>query len=135
MSSWSQDLPGDLKAADDARYSAMMANDTAALERLLSDDLSYTHSDGQTDSKASYLAQLKDGRLRYRRFELEALNCLALREQALVRGALRLEARFQGREVSIRIHYLAVWIRREGAWRLVAWASTRLPEVSPEVLP
>ena len=130
LPTWSPELVQDLRAADDARYAAMMANDTWALERFLSDHLAYTHSDGQTDTKSQYLAQIAEGRLRYRRHVREKLSCLPLGEQALVRGVLRLEALFNGSETRIRIHYLAAWTRSEGSWQLVGWASTRLPEVS-----
>lgn len=126
---WSEQLPNDLLAIDDARYTAMMASDLKTLDRILSEHLVYTHSDGQTDSKREYLGLIEDGQLRYRSYLRETPSCLLLGEQALVRGVLRLEAHFKGREASIRIHYLAVWTRCDGAWQLAAWASTRLPEV------
>lgn len=130
IATWAQELPHDLQAADDARYAAMLANDIRALDRMLSRQLVYTHSDGQTDTKEAYLDQLREGQLRYRACARKGLSFLPLGEQALVRGELRLEAHFKGREASIRIHFLAVWARCEGAWQLVAWASTRLPEIS-----
>ncbi len=126
---WTHELPDGLVAADDARYAAMMANDAKALAPFLADPLVYTHSDGQTDDKTAYLAQIDDGRLQYRRFVRQDLTCLLLGEQALLRGELQLEARFKGHDASLRIHYLAAWTRHNGTWQLVAWASTRLPAV------
>lgn len=53
---------------------------------------------------------------------------MALGNQALVHGGLRLQAIYKAQRVSIHIHYLAVWVRPvRGPWQLLAWASTRLP--------
>ncbi len=55
----------EIEHAEDARYKAMIDRDYAALERLLADDLLYTHSSAVTDTKQSYLESLKSGRTRY----------------------------------------------------------------------
>jgi|APPan5920702856_1055754.scaffolds.fasta_scaffold69496_2 hypothetical protein len=48
-------------ALDAARHQAMIAGDVAALSRLLSDHLTYTHFTGLTESKAEYLASVAKG--------------------------------------------------------------------------
>ncbi len=54
----------EVRAADDARYAAMIAQDFVALDRLLADDLLYTHSTAVTDTKVQYLAALRGGKYR-----------------------------------------------------------------------
>ena len=50
-----------VKALELERFQAQEKNDFAALERLLADDLVYTHSSGAVDSKASYIESLRSG--------------------------------------------------------------------------
>ena len=46
-----------------------MTADYAALDRLLADDLTYTHSTAKVDTKATYLELLLSGRTRYQSLE------------------------------------------------------------------
>ena len=50
----------DIMRLEDERYAAMLAKDVAALERLLHPDLVYMHSSGIADTKASYIAGVRD---------------------------------------------------------------------------
>src|SRR4029450_1136152 len=42
------------------RIEAMVKKDIATLDALLADDLTYTHSGGTTDTKASFIALIKE---------------------------------------------------------------------------
>lgn len=125
---WQVGLPPDLDQADQARYAAMLNADIGALDRLLADDLVYTHSDGSSDDKTQYLDAIRNGALTYLGCDREVVHCMPLGDQALARGNLHLKAIYKAQSVSILIHYLAVWVKAsERSWRLVAWTSTRLP--------
>ena len=50
-----------VKAAEKAWAAATVAGDEATLKNLLSDDLTYTHSNGETDTKAVFIQNLKTG--------------------------------------------------------------------------
>jgi hypothetical protein len=54
-----------IRRREDALYAAMIALDYAALDDLLSDDLSYVHSTGVVESKPAYLAALRRGLYEY----------------------------------------------------------------------
>jgi ketosteroid isomerase-like protein len=45
-----------VKATDRAWAAATVQGDAAALKNLLADDLTYTHSNGETDTKAVFMA-------------------------------------------------------------------------------
>ena len=47
-------------ALDEARRAAMIAEDFAALDRLLADDLVHVHAAGNADTKAQYLKMIAD---------------------------------------------------------------------------
>jgi hypothetical protein len=58
-----------VRAAEAARIEATVANDFEALDRLLGDDLTYTHTNAQIDTKQTFLAALRTGRTRYQSIE------------------------------------------------------------------
>ena len=47
---------------EDKRFAAMIARDFAGLEKLVHEDLLYTHSSGITDTKASWLESMQSAR-------------------------------------------------------------------------
>lgn len=63
--SYPRDFLTAVAEADAARLVAMAAGDVAALDRLLSDDCRYVHSNGSVDTKAEYLDKLRDGTYGY----------------------------------------------------------------------
>lgn len=115
----------DLLALDDGRLRAMLSGDTQRLEDLLHPALTYTHSDGRTDSCETYLTAIRSGALRYHRCERESASVEMRGDMAMMEGRLRLYAYDEAQEKGILIHYLAVWwCSSTRAWQLRAWAST-----------
>ena len=115
-------------AVEDRRFAAMTDADTATLRRYLSDSLTYTHTTGRLDGKSSLLRALASGALRY---EVISPDSRAVRFEgplALVVGRSSMRAGAPGNLQDFQIRYLAVYTRRAGAWQLLAWHATRLPE-------
>lgn len=115
--------PADMQAAiaalEDARYDAMLAADTATLDRLLDPGLRYIHSSGGTDSKDSYIAGFTSGLFRYRRIVRSDQNIQISGETALVLNRLEIDIDVQGQPREVRARALAVWSRASGHWRLI----------------
>lgn len=116
-----------VEAADARRYQAMLDRDVTSLGQLLGDDLTYTHSSALTDDKASYLASLARGSVRYLGFERGASRLRCLGEVVLVDGDLVIEAEIAGERKRLDNHFLSVWRLGEAGWQMVAWASTPRP--------
>ena len=55
------DVEREVLEADAGRVKALLENDFVALEALLGDDLTYVHSNGHLDTKASYIEGLRSG--------------------------------------------------------------------------
>src|SRR5262245_45112446 len=53
-------LPQKILDLETRRIAAMVAKDIPALDSLLADNLSYTHSGGTTDTKASFLTLIRE---------------------------------------------------------------------------
>jgi ketosteroid isomerase-like protein len=117
-----------LLAADDERYRAMLAGDLDRLDALLAADLVYTHaSSGGTDDKASYLAAMREGHIRYEHCERQSATIQWLGDVALMHGSLLLAAQLRGQPRQMLVRYLTVWTYAKQRWTLAAWSSTLVP--------
>lgn len=119
----------DLEAA---RIDAMKRQDLAALEEILADDLSYTHSGGTTDTKASFLELIRNpgDHGRYLGVEYAHAEVVPLGDAAIVRGRAQITLEGTGGrpDRSYPVLFVDVYERRRGTWRLVAWQATRVKE-------
>lgn len=117
----------DVLQADDERYRAMIANDLGALDRLLDADLVYTHSSAIVDTKSQYMDSVRDGRVKYVAAERRNAIVGVYGAMALMHGQADMQAVIDGTTKQLSNLFQAVWIQREGNWRLLAWASTVIP--------
>jgi len=106
---------------------ALAANDVAALDKLISDDLLYTHSGSNTDTKATYMDGLKSGTLKYSTFEYDKLESKMYGNTALVFGVVHVKSISKGTPGESHLRILHVWVKQKGTWQLVAHQSTKLP--------
>ncbi len=118
----------DVRLADQRRITALIKGDVQSLASVLADELSYGHSDGRVQTKAQLLAALAEGALVYESYE-GPLPLVRVRDtSATVTGAAELKAKGPAGPVRFWLRYLAVYELRDGAWVLVAYQSTRLPQ-------
>jgi uncharacterized protein DUF4440 len=119
----------EILALEELRIQAMVRRDLAALNSLLADDLSYTHSGGRTDDKASFLALIESPETRYLGVDYSNTEVIPALEAVIVRGRaqIRLE-RDTGEKLSYPVLFLDIYTRRDGGWQMVAWQATRIPE-------
>ena len=61
----SRDAEGEIRDLEQQRFEAMQHVDVAALNRILSDDLVYTHSSGLEQTKAELIGVLGSGDFKY----------------------------------------------------------------------
>ena len=109
------------------RYQAMTEADVATLGELLSSDLVYTHSDASSDSKQSYLDRLASGHFDYGPMDHPETSVVVHGDCAIVVGDMRGEVRISGQLRVLNSRALAVWVREDGRWLLLAFQPTKYP--------
>jgi len=118
----------DLSALESRRCVAMIAADAGALSDLFDDDLVWTHSSARTDTKASYLEGLKSGATRYLEIRRSDEIIRVHGTLAVITGAAEMHVVLKGEEKRLRNRYTNVWVKRGGSWKMLAWASTAVPQ-------
>jgi len=119
----------DVLRADDRRFEAMRRGDWAALDAALSEDLTYVHSTARLESKAEHIANLRAGKPHYRGIAPRERRARVHGGIGLVHGVSEMHVERDGKEQRFTVRYLAVYLKAGEHWRLIAWQSTRQPDV------
>jgi ketosteroid isomerase-like protein len=117
----------DIESVERARFAAMTQQDVKALQPMLADDLIYCHSNGRCESKTQLLESIRTGRIRYRAVDILSLRPRTAAGAVIVNGSIAVDGSMDGVAVKMQLVYMAVYVRRDGQWRLAAWQSARLP--------
>jgi ketosteroid isomerase-like protein len=116
-----------ISALEAKRYQAMTDADIGTLEKLFSVNLVYTHSDASSDSKQSYLDKLASGHFDYGPIEHPEHSIVVHGDCAIVIGDMRGEVQIAGQARVLNSRSLAVWVRENDDWVLLAYQPTKYP--------
>ncbi len=119
----------DQKAVLDAekqRFEAQVSKNYAVLDRVLADDLVYTHSHGGSDTKQSYIQSIRDGKSKYDSINTEEQNVRLYGNTAVINGMCMVKALSNGETINTHLKYTDVYVRKGKQWQMVAWQSIRL---------
>ena len=117
-----------LRTAEIKRFEANVNADAKALGELLDDGLEYVHSNGELDSKQSFIESLTSGRRDYARGVPEIETIRILGDVAIIRGTAKVTVIDAGNSRDLHIGYTDVWLWKDGRWQMTAWRSARMPE-------
>lgn len=112
---------------EEQRYAAMLAADVATLDKLLDDALTYMHSSGVVDTKASYIAGVRDKVWEYKAISRENERVVIRSSCALVFCRLQIDLLVRGAPKKVDSNALAVWVQDGEQTRLVAVHSAGIP--------
>ena len=115
-------------ALENRRIEAMTKQDAQALDEILADDLSYTHTTARVETKAEFISSVTSGRTRYRSMEQDDVKVRQYGDTAVVTGHAKVHVDANGREIKFQIRFTDVYAKRDDVWRMVAWQSTKLPD-------
>ena len=124
---------GELLAVDAERARALIDADLTALRELCGDELRFVHANGVIETKYVLLAALESGRLDYLSIDTSGETVRVYGEAGVVSGNAVVRVRMpSGKRRRIDNVYTAVYAKRDGAWRLVAYQST-LADKTPAI--
>lgn len=107
---------------------AQIAADPKALGALCWDDLSYSHSSGKVEDKATFIANATDGKSKFLSIEYKDPTIKVVGPTAIVRfhwlGEQEMAA--DGKKVSTNLHILMNWQKQGDEWKLLSRAATKL---------
>jgi chaperonin GroEL (HSP60 family) len=118
-----------INALELQRFEAQVKKDYVALDKILSNDLIYTHSSGKVDSKESYIQSIKDGKSVYESIESEEMKTKVLGgHTAIISGTCRIK--LGGATPSeVHLRYTDVYVKdKVKGWQMASWQSLKLVE-------
>ncbi len=122
---WAQRSP---VASEQMRFEAQILRDTAALHRLLSDDLCYIHSNAVAETKTDFIRSVASGSIQYQAMrKLQHTKVQTWGRTALLQGIAEVQGLYQGNAFAMTLRYTSMYRKEKGRWRLIAWQSTRMP--------
>jgi len=118
-------------AAQDKRIAHTVAADVAGLGAMMTDDLTWTHSNANVESKAQFLEAIRSGKYKYKSMTFEERKVRLHGDTAIVSGTCRVQVTSDGRDLDIRLRFTELYVKQEGAWKQAMWQSTRVPDPAP----
>lgn len=99
---------------------AVLQADKKQLEELLSNDLSYGHSDGHVEGKNELIQKLSDGTYQFKTMDITSQEIKLVDNIAIVRHQLDALTNDENRPGEAHLFVLLIWQRLSANWRLIA---------------
>ena len=104
-----------------AKYDkALVTGDVEALDRIYSEDFTYTNPDGVLRSRAEQLAFVRAGKLGLASGRSDDIRVHVYGDFAVITGRFNGAIRRAGGTVAFRERYTTAWLKHTGRWVLVA---------------
>jgi ketosteroid isomerase-like protein len=112
----------------EAFRSAQFAADAKAFDGLCAAELSYSHSDGHVEDKATFIKNATAGKSKVLSLEYKDPSIRVVGDAAIVRFHWLGESETipDGKKSSTNLHILMNWQKQDGEWKLLSRASTKL---------
>jgi hypothetical protein len=107
---------------------AQIAADGKAFETLCAAELSYSHSDGRVEDKATFIANATSGKSKVLSLAYDDLKIRVVGPAAIVRfhWLSETEAVADGKKSATNLHILMNWQKQGADWKLLSRAATKL---------
>ena len=107
---------------------AQMAANAEGLASLCAAELSYSHSDGRVEDKATFIANATSGKSKVLSLKYEDTKVRVVGPVAVVRFHWlgESEAVADGKKSSTNLHILMNWVKQGSDWKLLSRAATKL---------
>ena len=115
----------EVRDAMEAWKTATLGKDGAALDVLLHDDLSYSHSNAHNQDKADVISQVTSGKSSVVGIDFLEQTYRVYGNTAVVKGRADFHNIKDGAKSTVPLDILHVWIKGPKGWQMVARQATR----------
>ena len=106
---------------------AMIDPTPVALGALVADDLSYGHSSGKVDTKASFIGDLVDRKSDFVSITITDQTIKVVDGRtAIVRHTLAADTNDSGKPGKVALKILGIWQKQGGEWKMLARQAVRI---------
>jgi Domain of unknown function (DUF4440) len=107
---------------------AQIAADPKAFDALCAAELSYSHSDGRVEDKATFIANATSGKSKFLSLEYREPQIRVVGPAAIVRFHWmgESESTADGKKTNTNLHILMNWQKQGSDWKLLSRAATKL---------
>lgn len=117
-----------LVAAVDQLKNAMVSGNRGALEEIAAADLSYGHSSGKLEDKATFVETIASGKSDFVSIELKNQTVKITGKTAIVRHELHAKTNDGGKPGEVHLGIMLVWQQQGKDWKLLARQAYKLPQ-------
>jgi ketosteroid isomerase-like protein len=103
---------------------AVMKADGAALEKLLTADLSYTHSSAKSQTKEEFIQDVTGGGTKYKSIEFENTKMREFGNTVVVTHNATITSAPSG---TSHLYITEVWAKEGGHWQMASRQATKIP--------
>jgi ketosteroid isomerase-like protein len=118
-------------AASDAWKAAMMKKDAAGLQKLMHEDMIYSHSSGMMQTKADVVKATTTGKTIIEAMDFSETTVRVYGNTALIRANVEMRNSTDGKATVFHTNVLHVWLKGPNGWQMVSRQATQLSPPTP----
>jgi ketosteroid isomerase-like protein len=107
-------------------HQAMINADQALLNQLTSDSLSYGHSGGNIENKASFVDHLVSGQSDFVTIEVTDQTMSVVNNVGMIRFSLFANINDKGKPSTVKLKVLYIWVKDKKEWKLLARQAVKI---------
>lgn len=106
---------------------AMIDGDKAGLEKITATTLSYGHSSGNIEDRATFISNISSGKSDFVTMDLSAQTIAVTGHTAIVRHTLSAQTNDGGKPNTVNLYVMLVWGKEGSQWKLIGRQAVKIP--------
>ena len=111
----------------DAWDRAIVAKDRAGIAANMCDDFRQIGPGGEVEDRESFIRDLLAPELQIDPYTVEDFDVRLYGDVALLCGRTRMTGTYQGKPFTSHYRYIDIYVKRDGAWKIVSVQISRIP--------
>jgi ketosteroid isomerase-like protein len=116
-----------LTQLSDAWDKAIVAKNRTAVADNMAEDFRMIDGQGNVENKQQFVADILDDKLTIDPYTVEEFDVRLFGDTALLSGRTHMTGKHDGKAFESDYRYIDIYVRRDGAWKIVSVQITRFP--------